>query len=684
LPIRADRLGLLGLMMGVLLPTVALAQEPAAGLLVRIPSSRIMKEADELDKKIDRPLVRFSREKRNAQKGDFYLICDFNPDGAANSSDNFGACYQLFKKLRSLREKGIKVLAFIHGKVSHHSVLPVLACSEIMMSASPSAVLGPIVDWSADQPRPEPKPLDRAEQAAYAEVIEGRGFDELMIHKMYDRNLAVLKDKNRPASRRAGNADEEARISDPQLRRDVTASFNYERAKAYLPNAKDSCDTLDQLLELKHLPHSALIQFPEYPQVWRMVLFGPINGEMKEKVQRHVNRALGLKANELVFQLECSDGDSGLAYEMALFLAHLNDNRKDNPVVTVAYVTPQAGSTATFLALACDAIVMHPEARLGAFDKYVESRESLEPILRKNLKELAEFKHYPAGLAAAMLERQPDGSYLTLGADEARKRGLAASASVKNQEELSEFLSVLPGDVRSSESDMLDDLAAFLRNPWTRLVLVMLGITCLILELKMPGASLPGVVAAVCFVLFFWSHSQLGGQMTTLALLLFLLGLILLALEIFVIPGFGVCGISGIILVLGSLALVAYGHWPRSPEEWVGYGKTLGPIGLSMLGAIALAFTLARYLPSIPLANRLMLKPALEEGEAGEEAPPIQPELAALLGAIGVAATPLRPAGKTQFGDDYVDVVAEGNYIQPGARVQVIEIEGNRVVVKEV
>jgi membrane-bound serine protease (ClpP class) len=81
-----------------------------------------------------------------------------------------------------------------------------------------------------------------------------------------------------------------------------------------------------------------------------------------------------------------------------------------------------------------------------------------------------------------------------------------------------------------------------------------------------------------------------------------------------------------------------------------------------------------------------MMKSEEELDEAGEgpSADLIQPELAALLGAIGVAATPLRPAGKVKFGDEYLDVVAEGSFVQPGTRVQVIEIEGNRVVVKEV
>jgi membrane-bound serine protease (ClpP class) len=161
---------------------------------------------------------------------------------------------------------------------------------------------------------------------------------------------------------------------------------------------------------------------------------------------------------------------------------------------------------------------------------------------------------------------------------------------------------------------------------------------------------------------------------------------LLIGLEVFVLPGVGAAGISGTVLVLGSLGLVAYGHWPHSNEEWLGFGRTIGPFGISVLGALVCAFFLARFLPSIPFANRLMLKPADEAGEFTEEsaaASTSAPDFTGLLGAIGVAATPLRPAGKVQFGDDFVDVVAEGGYVPPGARVQVIEIEGIRVVVKE-
>src|SRR5262249_43328379 len=142
---------------------------------------------------------------------------------------------------------------------------------------------------------------------------------------------------------------------------------------------------------------------------------------------------------------------------------------------------------------------------------------------------------------------------------------------------------------------------------------------------------------------------------------LFLLGLILLAIEIFVLPGFGVCGISGIVLILGSLALMTYGKWPADGSEWLSLSKKLAPFGMSLMGSVVLAIVLVRYLPSIPYINRIILKPQVdEEGTAEVPLDPAQAKLAALLGAIGVAATPLRPAGKVQFGEEFVDVIAEG------------------------
>jgi membrane-bound ClpP family serine protease len=221
-------------------------------------------------------------------------------------------------------------------------------------------------------------------------------------------------------------------------------------------------------------------------------------------------------------------------------------------------------------------------------------------------------------------------------------------------------------------------------------LLVVIGFIGLILELKVPGTAVPGIASALCFILVFWAHTQFSGQVAVLAGLLFLLGFVLLLMEVFVIPGFGVCGITGILLMLISLALVTfgstYGSMPQTGEEWLAFGARMAQYFLAVIAATFGAFILARYLPQIPGANRLMLVPPTEKvgSEVEEPALPGAAYAASLLGAVGTAVTVLRPAGTVLFGDRYVDVVTEGVYVPAGARVQVIEVEGTRIVVKEV
>ena len=193
------------------------------------------------------------------------------------------------------------------------------------------------------------------------------------------------------------------------------------------------------------------------------------------------------------------------------------------------------------------------------------------------------------------------------------------------------------------------------------------------------------MVAAICFVLFFWAQTQLGGQLIYLAIMLFGLGLILLGLEIFVLPGFGVAGISGILLLLAGLGLAGLDKAPESSEEWMGLANTSARYGLTMVGGLIGAIVIARYLPKIPYANRMMLLPPGEQPGGGDApALPGAEQAMTLLGAVGQATSMLRPAGMAKFGEAYVDVVSEGDYIEPGTRIQVVEVEGTRIVVKRV
>ena len=236
---------------------------------------------------------------------------------------------------------------------------------------------------------------------------------------------------------------------------------------------------------------------------------------------------------------------------------------------------------------------------------------------------------------------------------------------------------------RPAQRQWLDKVAAFFRLLSVNIALITIGLIGLIFEFKYPGSTFPGAVAAICFVLFFWAYSFVG-EFTLLAILLFLLGLVFLGIEVFVVPGLGFSGVAGAVLMFIGLLLVTLDHWPNDSEDWTNLGSRFGSFAVAMALAIAGAFALTWSLPSLPFFNRMVLAPPNEEEANAHPLSLSNSGSVELLGAIGVAVTPLRPSGKAQFGEQFLDVISDGDYCAPGGRVRVVEIEGKRIVVKEI
>jgi membrane-bound serine protease (ClpP class) len=239
-------------------------------------------------------------------------------------------------------------------------------------------------------------------------------------------------------------------------------------------------------------------------------------------------------------------------------------------------------------------------------------------------------------------------------------------------------------------STWVDTLIAVLNSGVGGFLLITLGIICVYVELHLPSGFF-AILATVFFSLFFWSRF-LGGTAGTLELVLFLLGMGLLALEIFVIPGFGVFGVSGILLTMASLILASHTFSGMTvTESFEESMSSLGSLAGAMVTVIAVAAVLNRFLPTIPFLNRLILTPpGYAPAEAG--GPILSPSLLAThshpapvdVGATGVTASALRPSGKAMFGDKYLDVVSDGAYIDHGIAVEVIRVAGNRIIVRTI
>ena len=656
-----------------------------------------------------------------AERPVFKLILDFNPQGKAFTSE-FGPAYDLAQSLRLLKNRGsLTIFGWVHGEVQRHGVLPLLACDNIYYSKD--ALVGGVVGDSGEF-------LSNTIRTAYDEITAGR-FARVVIRKMYAPDLVIVK-----ATNPKGREIFVERGEDPQgeivLQAGKEGRYDFAAAKTFGISEQEPAETLGALaailrLSAKSLGDATVSNRELVP--WRIVLTGPINPELFERFKRRVSRAVGQGANCLILQFECGQGMAESALEIASFIRDLEKSSRVNPIKTIAFHTTRARDLSLIMSLACSKIIMEEGASLGPLDDALISnpetrlrlRTQLEDLLQEKIASKLEAKllaeaflnsssrialvvHKVTGetklidsedlvnqpalkleLQIKPFSKEDENKPLRLRAEQATDSRIGMVNTVAKDVEsalLSENFKM--ESVPISGTDWLDELAEFLTHPWTRVVLIMLAITCLILEVKMPGISLPGVLSAFFFVLFFWSHSQFSGQIFWLAIFLFFLGMILIGVEIFILPGFGITGIAGILLVLGSLGLVAYGHWPKNPDEWVGLGKSMAPYGISCMGALVSVVIIAQFLPSMPMTSKLFLKPRDNDDQPLFAEDELHQGLAGLLGSIGVAETTLHPSGKAKFGDHWLDVVSDGGFIVQGAKIKVCQIEGGKIVVSEV
>jgi membrane-bound ClpP family serine protease len=705
----------------VLLSNAPAAAQHSVGLYVPVPSpitsdvvtrvkSQVAGQLDTQNASRPRPSV---------------VVFDFNPDGKPAATPEIGACRNLAQFLRSIQGVTTTV-AFVHGKVSGYSVLPVLACKELVMSKE--GLLGEIVGEGIE-------PLT-APDKEYFKYYFARDPQFVLVEKMYDRDIKLRKGKNRNppgewkyvdardarALEQLVSPQEIAGVQDGQV-----ALYNAQTAKD-VGLCKATAETKNDISDLYSVSFAVDPLNGRVPEAYYWVLKGEVDRAMRESVNRILKEIRTKNGNVLILVLNCGGNDLESARGIADDLRSAESG--EDGMLIIGFIPDSAPAAATVVALGCSDIVMtkpspdNPdakEAEIGDFEGYLKaSRPADRDANLASIRDLAVAQGYPGLLIDGMFNKdmeilrvtgiknrtlsklmtreefeknksdwnedrtvKPRGQLLKLKATRAAELGLARYTT-----EGTDIQAVRTkygfSEVRSLDPSWLDRFADFLRMPVVTVLLVVIGFTGLILELKVPGLTVPGIIAALCFILVFWSQSRFSGQTFVLALLLFLMGLVLVGLEIFVLPGFGACGIFGILCMLGGLGLVTLERVPQTSAEWVGLGVKISQYLFAMMGAMGLAFFIARFLPRMPYANRLVLNAPIEDAVGGASSLPGAGEAAELLGAFGTTNTSLRPAGVVRFGEKFVDVVSDGGFIPAGTRVQVIQVEGTRIVVKEV
>ena len=292
--------------------------------------------------------------------------------------------------------------------------------------------------------------------------------------------------------------------------------------------------------------------------------------------------------------------------------------------------------------------------------------------------------------------RQPvisDSKLLTMDQSMATVLGFC-KALIRDEAELKEYYGV-PSETQVArfEQTWSELMVSWLTSPWVRMILIaMMGMGAYA-EFQTPGLGLPGLVAVIALMLFL-SAPYMTGLANVWEIIIIFLGMALILVEVFLIPGFGVAGVSGVVLlVIGLLATfmpenpsLPTGpgqlpfYWPELPESFEGLKTGVvtlaGGLVIGVVGMVALS----RYLPQIPYLKHAVPPNPTAEGVAISD---VYDGLARI-GDVGRCESPLRPAGKARFGSLLVDVVSEGDMVEAGTEIEVVDRRGNRVVVRPI
>ena len=425
-----------------------------------------------------------------------------------------------------------------------------------------------------------------------------------------------------------------------------------------------------------------------YGQPPRQVVYVvPINGVidlgLAPFVERVLDEAVRTGAAAVVLQINTFGGrvDAAVVIRDALLRTRVR---------TVAFVDKRAISAGALISLAAERIAIADGGTIGAATP-VEigapggptqpAAEKTVSYVRKEFRATAESRKRPPLLAEAMVDADVEipglnakGKLLTLTAEQALQHGIADFLADSVDGVLA-ALGLAGAEIRRVTPAWAERLVRFLTHPLVSSLLTTIGIIGIVVELRTPGFGVPGALGIGSLALFLWGHwlVRLAGWEEVV---LIAVGLVLLAVEIFVTPGFGLAGTLGLAALLGGLGLSLVG----SGATWEVVVSALGQVVVSLLLALATSLAMLRFLPRLPFGRRLVLATELEAREGFASAP--EADLM-WLGKRGTTASTLRPAGIATLEGERVDVVSDGEFIETGEPITVVKVDGNRIVVRQ-
>jgi len=425
--------------------------------------------------------------------------------------------------------------------------------------------------------------------------------------------------------------------------------------------------------------------------VYVVPIQGTIDLGLPPFIERVISTAENNNADGVIFDIDTFGGrvDAATQIKDALLGANL---------MTVAFVNRRAISAGALISLSCEKIFMTGGGTIGAATAVDMSgkkgSEKVISYMREEMASTAEKRERNVDIAKGMvdedlsfthlvvegdsitvddLEGRKEGKLITLTTEQAIKYNMA-DGEVETLEEVLKTLDLEDAEIRNASINWSENIVRFLTDPVVASLLMTFGFLGILFELQSPGWGIPGTFGAICLVLSLGA-SAIAELATMTDLLIIIVGLTLLFIEGFFIPGFGIAGISGIVVLLWGLYELLIPDIPVSHDI---YSRALDGLTIGILGGIIGLVLLFRLMIKTKFWTKLT-SPGVESKKAGYT---ISMGLEDCVGKLGETVTDLRPSGWINVENQKIFVVTEGEFVEKDQPVRILSVDGNRVVVR--
>jgi membrane-bound serine protease (ClpP class) len=629
------------------------------------------------------------------------------------SGTNFERALSLARFLASPEAAGIKTVAYAEQRIEGHALLPVLACEQFLLGSSSG--FGSVEKGQATS--------DEMVISSYQQIAKRRrSLPDAVVQVLLSPSAGLYRVELLSGESKYVNAE-----SSEQLRKDGQSWQTNEIVKPgnslflspallienkWLADTTNSYDDITRTLQLASLPQDASAPLGRLNGI-AIQLKGHISLRLVASLISSIEKEIESGTNVIVLQINSEGGSPAASLQMANYLATLDPLR----VITVAWIDGNARGDAAWIVAACRKRWMTPEAKWGGSGEATIGKREIDEA-EAPLRQLSEASNVNFSTLSALasssidiynyrhtldgrIDRFTDSEVKKiadqplweqqkkldwtngLSSAEAILQGLAAG-EIRSVDEIQSNLK-LESSLRPIKVPWLElQIRRIANSPLIKNFILMIAIFTLMSELSTPGIGVAGFVSILAFGTFFWLQ-MFNGTLAWLELLLFAGGIAFLLAELFVLPGFGIFGIGGAIMILTSIILASQTFvLPSNPYQFDRFSWNLLGIASFSLMILAVAFIFRHQIERLPIFKQIALNPPdtqdLEE-LARREA---MVDWGYLLHQSGTTVTRLNPSGKARIGESLVSVMSDGEMVSAGTPVKVVSVQGNNVIVKTI